>query len=385
LTAAAMAASSPSYHGSRALDADAYERQLEEKVAEIARAFAPFVDASRARVARSEIVEFRSRVRFQVVRDVDGASRYAMWDRGAPTVMVDDFPMARRAIRDVMGRLLREASAVAALRDGLEATHFLCGVAEGKVLATLVYSTPINVDAWTLAARRLLATKFDDVSLELMGRCKGVVAKTGDDFVWEEYELGNGSVLTYKHTEGAFSNPNRTITIATMEFLRDAAKKKFSRRKMLLELYCGNANHTCALANLYERVVAVEVNPVLVDAARESLDMNSVSNVDIILSPSESVAKSLLRGKFKDAAGATIRVEDFDAVLVDPPRAGLDADTLALVSQIDHVLYVSCGPENLLANIRDGLDATHAVDDFIVLDHFPWTRHIEVAVSMRKR
>ena len=48
-----MAASSPSYHGSRALDADAYERQLEEKVAEIARAFAPFVDASRARKSSS--------------------------------------------------------------------------------------------------------------------------------------------------------------------------------------------------------------------------------------------------------------------------------------------------------------------------------------------
>lgn len=379
-----MAASSPSSRGSGALDADAYEDALARKVAEIARAFAPFVDASRARVARSEFVEFRSRVRFQVVRDVDGASRYAMWDKGAPTVMVDDFPMARRAIRDVMGRLLREASAVATLRDGLEATHFLCGVAEGKVLATLVYSTPIDVDAWTLAARRLLATKFAGVSLELMGRSKGVVAKTGDDFVREEYELGDGSVLTYKHTEGAFSNPNRTITIATMEFLREAVKK-FSRRKMLLELYCGNANHTCALASVFERVVAVEINPVLVDAARESLDMNSVSNVDVILSPSESVAKSLLRGEFKDAAGATIRVEDFDAVLVDPPRAGLDADTLALVSRVDHVLYVSCGPENLLANIRDGLDATHAVDDFIVLDHFPWTRHIEVAVSMRKR
>ena len=379
-----MAASSPSSRGSGALDADAYEDALARKVAEIARAFAPFVDASRARVARSEFVEFRSRVRFQVVRDVDGASRYAMWDKGAPTVMVDDFPMARRAIRDVMGRLLREASAVATLRDGLEATHFLCGVAEGKVLATLVYSTPIDVDAWTLAARRLLATKFAGVSLELMGRSKGVVAKTGDDFVREEYELGDGSVLNYKHTEGAFSNPNRTITIATMEFLREAVKK-FSRRKMLLELYCGNANHTCALASVFERVVAVEINPVLVDAARESLDMNSVSNVDVILSPSESVAKSLLRGEFKDAAGATIRVEDFDAVLVDPPRAGLDADTLALVSRVDHVLYVSCGPENLLANIRDGLDATHAVDDFIVLDHFPWTRHIEVAVSMRKR
>ena len=92
------------------------------------------------------------------------------------------FPMARRAIRDVMGRLLREASAVAALRDGLEATHFLCGVAEGKVLATLVYSTPIDVDAWTLAARRLLATKFAGVSLELMGRMQGRRREDGGRF-----------------------------------------------------------------------------------------------------------------------------------------------------------------------------------------------------------
>jgi tRNA (uracil-5-)-methyltransferase len=322
-------------------------------------------------------------VRFQVVRDADGASRYAMWDKGAPTVMVDDFPMARRPIRNVMGRLLREASAVGTLRDGLEAVHFLCGVAEGKVLATLVYSVPIDADAWARVARNVLTAKFDDVALELMGRSKGVVAKTGDDFVRETYELDDGSVLTYKHTEGAFSNPNRTITIATMEFLRAAVKK--TKRKMLLELYCGNANHTCALANAFERVVAVEINPLLVDAARESLETNSVPNVEVILSPSESVAKSLLRGKFKDATGATIRVEDFDVVLVDPPRAGLDADTLTLVSRVNHVLYVSCGPENLLANMKNGLAATHEVDDFIVLDHFPYTRHIEVAVSMRQR
>ena len=35
-------------------------------------------------------------------------------------------------------------------------------------------------------------------------------------------------------------------------------------------------------------------------------------------------------GKFNDAAGNALRAEDFDVVLVDPPRAGLDDDTLEL-------------------------------------------------------
>lgn len=55
------------------------------------------------------------------------------------------------------------------------------------------------------------------------------------------------------------------IMIVMMEFLCDVVKKKFSRRKMLLELYCGNANYMCVFVNLYECVVVVEVNFVLVD------------------------------------------------------------------------------------------------------------------------
>ena len=34
----------------------------------------------------------------------------------------------------------------------------------------------------------------------------------------------------------------------------------------------------------------------------------------------------------------------FGAVLVDPPRAGLDATTLDLVAGYDHIVYISCNP-----------------------------------------
>ena len=50
-----------------------------------------------------------------------------------------------------------------------------------------------------------------------------------------------------------------------------------------------------------------------------------------------------------------------DVILVDPPRCGLDAETLALVARFDHVLYVSCNPSALRANLDAALGATHEV------------------------
>lgn len=366
-------------------DDDARATSFERKTAWIRESFADVANAAVWRVARSPSTEHWSRCRFQVVRDDDGALAYATWIGGRPDARLegDDFPCAVRAIRNVMGAVLR-ACERSALERGLEAAHFLASAASGKVLVTLVYSTPIG-DAWLVEAKRVLASDGALANVELMGRSKGVVMKTANDWLVEEYALSDGTRLRYRHTEGAFSNPNRFITIATMEFLRECAMSigDVDMGSSLLELYCGNANHTCALAPMFKRVVAIEINPNLVEAARENLDMNGVSNVEVVLANSKNFSKRMLAGKFEDAAGNGIRLDDFSVVLVDPPRAGLDPDTLALVSRVDHILYVSCGPENLLKNIRDGF-SSHVIEQLVVLDHFPNTRHVEVAVYMRR-
>lgn len=75
-----------------------------------------------------------------------------------------------------------------------------------------------------------------------------------------------------------------------------------------------------------------------------------------------------------------------DVILVDPPRCGLDADTLRLVSYFDHVLYISCNPEALLDNLqRGGLLQTHAMVRSAIFDHFAYTPHLECAVLLRRR
>jgi hypothetical protein len=98
---------------------------------------------------------------------------------------------------------------------------------------------------------------------------------------------------------------------------------------------------------------------------------------------------------------------DFGCVLVDPPRAGLDRYTRKLLSHYDHILYVSCGPQSLLRDLKGedpstaatlspegkkhlalapfGLGSTHEVVAMAVLDHFAYTTHIEAAVHLKRR
>eukprot|EP00466_Bigelowiella_natans_P017026 jgi/Bigna1/147014/aug1.126_g21722 len=82
----------------------------------------------------------------------------------------------------------------------------------------------------------------------------------------------------------------------------------------------------------------------------------------------------------------------FSAVLVDPPRAGLDEFTRKLslrlclkieknVATYPAILYISCNPEALKRDMKE-LVQSHRAVQFAFLDHFPYTKHVECAVYL---
>ena len=50
-------------------------------------------------------------------------------------------------------------------------------------------------------------------------------------------------------------------------------------------------------------------------------------------------------------AGVNLRDLDLQTILVDPPRAGLDSTSIGLLPQFNNILYISCNPESLRANL----------------------------------
>ncbi|RTY79505.1 hypothetical protein EKL28_18055, partial [Staphylococcus aureus] len=45
-----------------------------------------------------------------------------------------------------------------------------------------------------------------------------------------------------------------------------------------------------------------------------------------------------------------ISTYDFDTVFVDPPRAGIDDETLKLLQRFERIIYISCNPDTLHDN-----------------------------------
>eukprot|EP00419_Tripos_fusus_P012802 CAMPEP_0172668826 /NCGR_PEP_ID=MMETSP1074-20121228/9299_1 /TAXON_ID=2916 /ORGANISM="Ceratium fusus, Strain PA161109" /LENGTH=463 /DNA_ID=CAMNT_0013485519 /DNA_START=32 /DNA_END=1419 /DNA_ORIENTATION=- len=236
---------------------------------------------------------------------------------------------------------------------------------------------------WEAAAKILRSALQDamaasgvETRVDITGRWKRRRLVVERDYVVERLNLSNGRTLTYRQPEGQFSNPNAQCEIRCLEWLCDQASQIASTCGQepvhLLELHCGGGNNTVALAPYFARVHAVEINRVLAEAAEENLRINDIHNVQLERAP--SAMANLAR-----SAAATAQ-----AVLVDPPRSGLDAETLQLVSGFKHVLYISCNPCALVSDLL-ALDESHESVAVAIFDMFPYTTHAECAVRLRQR
>jgi tRNA (uracil-5-)-methyltransferase len=51
---------------------------------------------------------------------------------------------------------------------------------------------------------------------------------------------------------------------------------------------------------------------------------------------------------------------------------------------MDSILYISCNPETLAENLKQ-ITKTHQVVSAALFDQFPWTKHIESGVLLKRR
>ena len=75
---------------------------------------------------------------------------------------------------------------------------------------------------------------------------------------------------------------------------------------------------------------------------------------------------------------------NYDVIVVDPPRAGLDSTTIKklLDSGSDKIVYVSCNPITLARDIKL-LSDRYEVGNITLFDMFPNTKHVECVIKLR--
>ena len=90
----------------------------------------------------------------------------------------------------------------------------------------------------------------------------------------------------------------------------------------------------------------------------------------------------------RDLARQPLRVEElaaYDAVVLDPPRAGAAAQTLFLAAgEVPRIVYVSCNPATFARDARVLMDGGYALDAVQPVDQFLWSSHVELASVFRR-
>ena len=360
---------------SAVFDPSSYSEQLAAKVERLRQLLAPF-DAPAPAVFDSPREHYRLRAEFRLWRENE-QRHYAMFapgDKHTP-ILIDGFPIASVQINDLMPRLKAAWQASQTLSFKLFQVEFLTTLA-GDAMITLCYHRPLD-EAWEAEARRLST----ELGVSIIGRSKGKRVVIGRDYAVESLEVA-GRTFRYRQPEGAFTQPNGTVNAKMLGWAYDALGE---RDDDLLELYCGNGNFTLPLATRVRKVLATEISKTSVNAALHNLDDNGVDNVRLVRLSAEELTEALNQVRpFRRLEGIDLKSYDFGSVFVDPPRAGMDPDTCELTRRFERILYISCNPETLAANIAQ-LHDTHRVERCALFDQFPYTHHMESGVLLVRR
>ena len=318
---------------------------------------------------------FRMRTEFRVWHD-DQGSHYVMFDQNSrERVFLTQFPIGSVSINALMQPLMAAISEQEILRHRLFQIEFLT-TQTGETVVTLIYHKQLDT-LWQEAAE-VLRGRF---GIDIIGRARKQKIVLNKEWVTEELNVA-GKVWRYQQVEGSFTQPNAGINEQMLNWARTVTTQ-FSGD--LLELYCGNGNFTCVLAQNFDRVLATEISKTSVNSAHANFAANQVDNVSIARMSSEEFTQALNKEReFRRLSHVDLDSYEFSTILVDPPRAGLDPATEALVQRFDNIVYISCNPITLKANLET-LTQTHSIEKLALFDQFPYTDHIETGVLLKRR
>lgn len=361
------------------LPIEQYDAQLAEKVARLQSMMAPFA-APAPEVFRSPVSHYRMRAEFRIWHDEDDLYHIMFDQETKQRIRVNTFPAASSLINALMPAMLDGVRDIPALRHKLFQIDYLTTMSNQAVVS-LLYHRKLG-EEWQEHAQALRdKLRAQGFNVHLIGRATKTKIELDQDFIDERLTVA-GKEMIYRQVENSFTQPNAAMNVHMLEWALDATQNSSGD---LLELYCGNGNFSLALARNFNRVLATEIAKPSVAAAQYNIEANEIENVQIIRMAAEDFTQAMNGVReFNRLKGIDLKSYQCETIFVDPPRSGLDKDTVKMVQAYPRILYISCNPQTLCENLET-LCETHNVSRLALFDQFPYTHHMECGVWLTRK
>ena len=150
-----------------------------------------------------------------------------------------------------------------------------------------------------------------------------------------------------------------------------------NKEDILFDLYCGIGTIGIFASKYVKRVYGIEIVPQAIEDAKENAKINNIQNAEFIVGDVEFAFDELINKKHIIPT----------AIIVDPPRRGLDEKTIGniLYAKPEKLVYISCNPATMVRDLAM-LEKVYDIKLIQPVDMFPWTKHVEcVAVLNLKK
>lgn len=345
-----------------------YEDQLQLKVNQIRHLF----NLNKIDIIKSPDSNFRYRCEFRTYFEKDHIS-YAMSNFDNKKFKIDSCSIVSNKIVSMMKSLLEVIQNSELLKKRLFTVEFL-STTTNKILITLIYHKKID-ELWREEAYKL----SKKLGVNIIGRSRKIKIVVDRDYIDETLHIDRQEYI-YRLFDGCFTQPNTAVNIEMIEWI---LKNINQQKGDLLELYCGLGNFTLPLATRFNKVLATEVSKRSIQAALKNKELNGITNIEFVRLSSQELVEALNKVReFRRLGDISIDSYDFSCIFVDPPRAGLDNDTLEFLREFPNIIYISCNPQTLKRDLN--LLQEFQVERFAIFDQFAYTNHIECGVILTK-
>ena len=245
-----------------------------------------------------------------------------------------------------------------------------------------------HLETFTAFLRAAIEPISPDVNLSIFLRIQQAVKGQATQF-YEMHLYGSDHIREVLNIQTTKDGPTEPLvfTISPSAFFQPnprQAEKLYSLALQMLnlqpgsviyDLYCGTGTLGICAAHIAKQVIGVELSPESALDARTNVANNKLKNIEIVTGSVADVMKKICEEKTYPMP---------HAVMVDPPRAGLDPQTLQHLISLrpPKILYISCNPSTQAENISVLKEAGYKVQAVQPVDQFPHTIHIENIVLL---
>ncbi len=143
---------------------------------------------------------------------------------------------------------------------------------------------------------------------------------------------------------------------------------QISKKDTVFDLYCGIGTISLFMAKYAKKVYGIEIVNEAVEMAKENAKSNNIKNAEFYAGDVEIVLDELINKQGIKA----------DIVMFDPPRKGLDKNSINNILKIKpkKIVYISCNPATLIRDLAMFED-TYEIKNIVPVDMFPFTSHVE--------